>query len=84
MLPQFDLWCQFCSVIACDPQYEVGGDKVSVFLCAGASFPCGLHSLLLDRQCFLSSKQAKPPKLRVTMRGFIYNEQQRSFKCSHL
>lgn len=58
MLPQFDLWCQFCSVIACDPQYEVGGTK---WVCSSAlvhPFPVDFtHSSLIDNAFYPANKQ---------------------------
>lgn len=73
MFPQFVLWCQFCSVIACDPRCEVAGTK---WVCSSAlvrPFPVDLtNSSLIDNTFHPENKQTNKTSETPSYNAWIY------------
>lgn len=71
MFPQFDPWCQFSSVIACDPQCEEAGDKASasVPLCWCALSPWTSQTPRCKNNASYLEKKKNIQKLCVAMHG---------------
>lgn len=71
--PQFDRWCQFSSVIVCDPQWEVAGTK---WVCSSAlvrPFPVDFtHSSLIDNAFYPEDKQTSKTSETPSYNAWIY------------